>query len=77
MKKAILFLAAAAFFASCSNSANTEQRLKDSLDSVANAQKQNIDSMAQEKKENVEEKIEAQKEMVDSMNPGHDTTGHN
>lgn len=51
MKKLVIVLLAAGFFASCNNAADNTQREKDSLDSVAREKKDVIDSTTQEKKD--------------------------
>ena len=74
MKKVFAVLAIAGFITSCNNAANSEARTKDSLDSVAKAQKSMVNDQADKSKDSIEQTKDAQKNMVDSMNKGMDTT---
>lgn len=74
MKKVLMVVAVAGFMASCNNAADTEARLKDSLDSIGKLQKESVENAADTAKKNIEETIDAKKDMVDSMNKGTDTT---
>lgn len=76
MKKFLGILAIAGTLAACDNAANSEQRTKDSLDSVENAKKAMIDSTAEQRKDSIEQNIEAKKDMVDTMNRMVDTSNN-
>jgi hypothetical protein len=75
MKKVFMLLAVAGFLASCNNSADSEKRTKDSLDSIKNATTNVIDSSAEKMKDSVDQTIDAQKQIVDSLHK--DTTKSN
>jgi hypothetical protein len=74
MKKFLGILAIAGTLVACDNTAGSEARTKDSLDSVAKAQKEVVNESADKSKDSIEQTKDAQKEMVDSMNKGTDTT---
>ena len=67
MKKIFLGLAISFAFIACNNSANTEARAKDSLDSVAKEKKDKIDSSADRRKDVVDSTTEHQKDALDKM----------
>jgi hypothetical protein len=72
MKKVFMAMALAAVFVSCdNNSADSADRAKDSLDSIANAKKEVIDSTTEEKKEVVDSLAERK----DSVDKSKDTSG--
>ena len=73
MKKAFLVLAVAGFLASCDNAGDGEKRTKDSLDSVAKAQKEAVNNQADKTKDSIDKTKDAQKDMVDSLNKGKDS----
>lgn len=74
MKKVLMVVAVAGFLASCNNAADSEARAKDSLDSVAKAQKSMVNDQADKSKDSIEQTKDAQKNMVDSMHNGMDST---
>ncbi|RYF85805.1 MAG: hypothetical protein EON98_05525 [Chitinophagaceae bacterium] len=67
MKKLFFCFALAVAFVACDNSANTEARAKDSLDSIANAKKEMIDSSADQRKDVIDSTTENQKDAIDKM----------
>ncbi len=66
MKKTFLIFAVAAFFVACNNSADSTNREKDSLDSIAKLKKDVIDSTAGQKKDMIDSTTQAKKDMIDS-----------
>lgn len=70
MKKVLFVLIAAATITACDNAADSTQRAKDSLDSIANVKKDVIDSTTQEKKET----LDSLEDRRDSINSATDTT---
>jgi hypothetical protein len=71
MKKFLGIVIIAAALTACNNSADSTNRAKDSLDSVAGVKKELIDSSADAKKDAVDSLTNAKKEVVvksDSLN---------
>lgn len=67
MKRFLGIVAIAAVFVSCDNTANSDQKIKDSLDSITKLQKESIDKSSEEAKENLDSINNAKKEVVDSV----------
>ena len=67
MKKLLVILFIGGVLASCSNSANPEADVKDSLDSIANLKKESIDEAAQNAKDTIESNTDSLKQRVDSV----------
>ena len=71
MKKMFLVLGIAAVLTACNNSAESTDRSKDSLDSIASLKKDAIDSSADARKDAVDSLTDAKKdavEKIDSLN---------
>ena len=71
MKKMFLVLGIAAVLTACNNSAESTDRSKDSLDSIASLKKDAIDSSADARKDAVDSLTDAKKENIeqrDSLN---------
>lgn len=66
MKKVFTVIAAAAFLVSCNNAADSTDRAKDSLDSIANATKNVVDSTADQKINAIDSTVDAKKDQLDS-----------
>ena len=66
MKKLFLVFAVAGSLMACDNSADAEQRIKDSLDSVTNLKKESIDEAAKDAKQGIDSTTEAIKDSVDA-----------
>lgn len=67
MKKLLFTLFIAGLMASCSNNANPEAEVKDSLDSITNLKKESIDEAAQQAKDTIEQRNDSLKERIDSV----------
>lgn len=67
MKKLFAILFLAAIVASCDNSANSEQRMKDSLDSITNLKKESINQAAEQAKDTIEQSNDSLKQRIDSV----------
>jgi uncharacterized coiled-coil DUF342 family protein len=67
MKRLFVLLFAAAVLAACNNSAESTDRTKDSLDSIAREKKDNIDSTAEASKDRIDSLNEQKKESVERM----------
>ncbi|GAA4747982.1 hypothetical protein [Flavisolibacter ginsenosidimutans] len=76
MKKALLVLAVAGFFASCSNSSDAAKNTKDSIDSVAKLQKESVSNAADTAKKNIEQMADSAKKQVDSTHKMAADTAH-
>ena len=66
MKKMILIVAVAGFFASCSNSGDAAKQVKDSLDSVTKLKKESIDNSANKAKDTIEKANDSIKKRIDT-----------
>ena len=66
MKKFLGILAISATMVACNNSADSTENTKDSLDSVASAQKDTIENVSDRAKDSVEAHTEAAKDSVNA-----------
>lgn len=66
MKKLFLAFIVAGSLVACDNSADAEKRIKDSLDSIKNLQKESIDEAAKDAKQGIDSTTEAIKDSVDA-----------
>lgn len=67
MKKLFVFLMAAGFLASCSNSSDAAKDVKDSLDSTTQEKKESIDNAASQAKDTIEKANDSLKNRIDSV----------
>jgi len=65
MKRLVIIIALAGFFAACNNSADSTAEKKDSIDSMATEKKEAIDSSAEQKKDMVDSSAEKKKDALD------------
>lgn len=67
MKKFLGLLTIAVAMVACDNAATAEDRIKDSLDSVENLQKESVQEAADDAQQNIEQKFDSLEQKVDSV----------
>jgi hypothetical protein len=65
MKRLLVIIALAGIATACNNSANSTNREKDSLDSIARNKKEKVDSNAAQQKDNIDSVNQKKKEALD------------